>query len=244
MNSIAFGFCLTFVSIVGLAAERDTPNDNLPNHIHTMNGTVVLFADFENRQDDGHVPVYLINRSDQPITLEAQDGDIYLKLESRGENGKWQRAQPHRFSWCGNSYHTVVTRPGHFLRLAGYQPPQGERRTVRYSLYRQSLKVSSNSGAGIASPSDLRLAGADAMAIYNGDFDFVSRVALGEIKLPNVDHQDLQSVAIGALANPRFDADRANRVLIQVIKKFPDKQSTVHFAQLQMLDNAKADSKP
>ena len=49
-------------------------------------------------------PVYLINAGTNDVDLGAQDGDVYLKLEVMDAQGRWVRAQPHAFSWCGNSY--------------------------------------------------------------------------------------------------------------------------------------------
>ena len=143
------------------------------------------------------------------------------------------RAQPHAFSWCGNSYFDrPQVRPGHFLLIEGYQPTNGEPRKIRFSLYHQELALSSNAREGLASAGDIDLASHDAMAVMEGTFELVSAVALGETRLTNeMDHiKDLQEVAIRTLASPRFDPAGSRRVLSNVLKKFPERKSDVDSA--------------
>ncbi len=138
----------------------------LPPQAKTDPGAVSLFADFSNQAKSGTVPVYLINAKGTPLQLAAQDGDIYLKLEAQNEDGKWVRVQPHAYSWCGNSYFSPPAVPAkHFRLVWGYQPAKGKKSKVRYTLYGQKFKVSSNVGPGLVCPEAAKLASRDAMSV-------------------------------------------------------------------------------
>ena len=99
------------------AQNKFSANAELPGHIKSVSGKVVLVADFTHKDTEGKIPVYLINGSEKSIKLMAQDGDVYLKLETRDEDGKWRRAQPHAFSWCGNSYYEETLLPKHSIHF-------------------------------------------------------------------------------------------------------------------------------
>ena len=209
----------------------------LPAQVKFDPGAVSLFADFSNQTKNGTVPVYLINGTGAPLQLAAQDGDIYLKLEAQNEDGKWVRVQPHRYSWCGNSYFSPPAVPAkHFHLVRGYQPTKGKESKVRYTLYGQTFKVSSNVGTGLVCPEAAKLASRDAMSVREGDFDFVAKVALGEIALKNeMDHiGNLQGMAISTLGSGRFDAARSKEVLAQVIKKCPRMKGYATSAQSRL----------
>ena len=209
----------------------------LPPQVKSDPGAVSLFADFSNRPKNGTVPVYLINGTGNPLQLAAQDGDIYLKLEAQNEDGKWVRVQPHAYSWCGNSYFSPPKVPAkHFRLVRGYQPAKGKKSKVRYTLYGQTFKVSSNVGTGLVCPRAADLASRDVMSVREGDFDYVSKVALGELDPKNeMDHvRNLQSTAINALGSGRFDAAKSKEVLAQVIQKCPRMKGYATSAQSRL----------
>lgn len=152
------------------------PIAKLPDQIEHEDGRFAIYADYENQQA-GFLTLFLINATDEPIELPAQDGDVYIKQEAK-LGDKWVRSQPHRYSWCGNSY--VPLRPipaGHFLRYPslfyGWAPPvenpDGEKRMqlpVRYRFYTEKRhEVISNVGEVPVSPALIRIADSDAMAI-------------------------------------------------------------------------------
>jgi len=228
-KAVASLMSLVLPLAVVLAADTDVPNEQLPNRVRPSPNSVTLYADYSTKSANGIVPVYLVNAGTNTINLEAQDGDVFLKLEVRNPQGRWVRAQPHAYSWCGNSYFTRQVRPDHFLLINGYQPTNGQPRRVRFSLYQQEFALSSNVGDGVAAIGDIDLASRDAMAVYEGTFEFVSSVALGEIQLTNeLDHiKDLQASAIRTLASPRFDPRKSRNVLSEVLKKFPNRDEDV-----------------
>jgi len=197
--------------LIDLADTEKTvgqPLAQLPAHIEAPAGKLTLFADFDHAGKT--VPVYLVNRTGRPVQLSSQDGSVYLKLEYRGEDTKWRRAQPHAYSWCGNSY---FFRPKladqTYTLLKGQRYEKGERATVRYRLYQSNaeLAIHSNVGVGLIDPEMVKKASSDAMAVDFGDFDFVASVAAGNRKLVNeMDHiKDLRDYAIYALSQKRFD---------------------------------------
>ena len=146
--------CLFIASVCG--KEVGKLISELPETIKAEKGQLTLHADFSSKRPDGRIPVYLINRTKLAITLNAQDGDVYLKLEAQSKTGEWVRAQRHSYSWCGNSYDfSPKIEPGSFIKILGYQPSQGRKQKVRFSLYNQSVSISSNVGLGLASDKDI-----------------------------------------------------------------------------------------
>jgi hypothetical protein len=237
METLALSFlCLALCA--SLQAEDSVQAVSaLPDNIKPEPGKLSLYADYSATGSEGQIPVYLINQTTKEVMLKAQDGYVYLKLETRNAEGKWIRAQPHAYSWCGNSYfdHPVVPA-GHFMIMCGYQPKEGKKQEIRYALYGQETRIVSNAGEGLAAARDIDLASRDAMAVQEGDFGFVSNVALGEISLKNeMDHiKDLQGLAISTLASGRFDEEKARGVLSQVLEKCPDRKDDVSSALDQL----------
>ncbi len=226
-----------------LRAQEGHPSvADLPSHLHAEEGKVSLIADFEARDEAGQIPVYVINQSGESLNLNSQDGDFYVKLEVE-EDRRWVRAQPHAFSWCGNSYHRGELKPGHFIKVVGYQSLVGDRKPIRYAFYRQDIELVSNVGEGRVAKHDVDLASRDALAVLEGDFEFVSKVALGDLKLRNeMDRiDDLQQVAIEQLGSRRFDRDACRKVLRQVIIRFPERADEIN-RSLTRLDNDDVES--
>lgn len=227
------------------AQNKFSANAELPGHIKSVSGKVVLVADFTHKDTEGKIPVYLINGSEKSIKLMAQDGDVYLKLETRDDGGKWRRAQPHAFSWCGNSYmNSPELTAGHFMKITGYQPAKGKpgkQRKIRYALYQRDLYLTTKPGMGVVLEKDIDLASRDAMAVDWGSFEFVSQVALGEIVLKNeMDHiKDLQASAIYKLGELSFDKAKSLEVLKKVREKFPKHREIVNQAIQSMQQRAK-----
>ena len=132
-----------------------TSNNSLPKQVQAAIGELTLFADYAAATERG-VPVYMVNRMSVPVDFRAQNGDIYLKLEYEAEPGRWVRAHPHAFSWCGNSYFdSPKLRANAYTIVNGYAPRQGTKANVRYALYHQKFKASSNQGIGLVDKSDI-----------------------------------------------------------------------------------------
>jgi hypothetical protein len=200
------------------------PISELPAAVTAERGRVSLVADYSKRAADGSINVYLINRTDRDIQLAAQDGDVYLKLETFSDAG-WIRAQPHVFSWCGNSYDfSPQVKAGCFLRIQGYQPPAGTRSKIRFRLYRQELEIWSNEGEGLVFAGDLKESAVDAMTVKTAGFEIVSKIALGELKSGNSGGKvgDSQWSAIHELGSGRFPREKAVEVLEKIKKNLPD----------------------
>lgn len=139
------------------------PNVNLPETIPAPEGELTLFADYKNA-GGGKVPLYLVNRTTGRVSLSAQDGDIYLKLERKPEDGHWERVQTHQDSWCGNSYYPVELDPGNHFVFSGYFPAKGTGSQVRFRSY-GSTPLVSNEGEGFFLEEDRLAAGVDPMAL-------------------------------------------------------------------------------
>ncbi|BCX50364.1 hypothetical protein HAHE_42720 [Haloferula helveola] len=223
------------------AAEVGEPLDKLPPSIKPAEKTVSLHADYEHPGEDGSIPVYLVNRTDDPLPLGAQDGDIYLKLEIMRPDGTWVRAQPHAYSWCGNSYMASPTiAPGTFYRVPGFQPKDGEEHKIRFALHEQEIQLVTQTGTGRASERDIDLASRDAMAIKEGSFKFVTKVALGELELKNeMDHiSDLQKQAIYVLGSGRFETEKARKLLKRILAKFPEREQEIRWSMSRLEEDS------
>lgn len=208
---------MTLALLPGFAAAqffdiKTRPIADLPDHAEFAEGTFAIFADFANQTPDGPLTLFLINDTKVPITLSAQDGDVYIKQEAQ-TGGKWSRSQPHRYSWCGNSYVPLPPIPaGNFLRYParfdGWAPPvdapEGEkpvRLPVRYRFYTaEHHDVISNEGEMPVSPTLIRIADSDAMAMKFGSVEKLAAYAKGERVASAIDHIDPRLAAFRELA--------------------------------------------
>jgi hypothetical protein len=155
---------------------------SLPEHVEAPEGQLTLFADFKDVRKDG-VVLYLVNRTDDPVKFPAQGGDIFVKLECKDERGNWVRAQTHVYGWCGNDYHAVNLKPGHYFKFLGYLPAKGGEVEVRYRRYAGRPDLVSNVGKGRVSLDERWAAGTDSMAIRTGSLAFVSAIATGKLRV-------------------------------------------------------------
>ena len=215
------------------------PLDRLPEHVTAPAGKLTLFADYKNKTDQHRVPVYLVNRTDKPITVEAQDGDIYMKLQYESAPGHWQRAETHVFSTCGNSYmpKPPVTPESYFV-TAGWMPTIGKPETVRYSLYNQKFELSSNAGPGIVNRNAVERATLDEMALRAGDFEFLSKVATGKLNKSSYNEReryDPRSRAILLLRYRWKEKQQAVAVLEAIVKDADQKYADVAAKTLKSL---------
>jgi hypothetical protein len=204
--------------------------DTLPSRVVAKDGDLTLFADYVGGRSNG-VALYLVNRTSASVRFESEDGDIYVKLEYKGSDGIWARAQTHQYSWCGNSYmDTPDLRPGKYFCFLGYSPPEGEIVEVRYRRYAGDVDLVSNIGKGRVNKDIVRLAEADALAVNTGDLNFVTSIAMGAHG--TVSRKD----AIIALGHKRFHEDDVRPVLILLSKS--DNQDIVRYADfvLKSLD--------
>jgi hypothetical protein len=166
-----FGVTLGFAQSVApsarfrVSAGAPSPNVSLPAHVGAKTGELTLFADFAHADESG-VPLFLVNRTNNKVSLGSEDGDVYIKLERQLTTGEWKRAQAHDYSWCGNSYGGLSLSSGMHYRLHGYRPIHGKPAKVRYASY-GSLPVSSNIGDGIFAPEDVADAQLDRMPLQN-----------------------------------------------------------------------------
>jgi hypothetical protein len=151
-----------FLIFAWAKAQAGIPNVELPAQIVAPEGKLTVFANYAARNYEG-VPVYVVNRTDKPITFASQDGDIYLMLEYRVAKNYWQRAEPHANSFCGNSYYSLTLPPGQHLVYQENFPTEGERATVRYATFRGE-KLVSNETEGFIVPSVVEIARKDSLA--------------------------------------------------------------------------------
>ncbi|WP_395753723.1 hypothetical protein [Prosthecobacter sp.] len=213
-----------------IVRTKGTPIAQLPEGIPSTEGKVTLFADYARAKKGEPIDVYLINRSEKDISLNAQDGDVYLKLEKENADGTWTRVQPHVFSWCGNSYGWMALEKSCFYRFKGHQPKVGNAAKIRFRLYTQQwLNLATDAGDGMVSDEEAQLAAYDELAVRTGPFEVVRDVATGTktVGMNEYSKGRIRRAAIRSLGSGRFDPVYVLPVLDEIEQKFPDEKSSV-----------------
>jgi hypothetical protein len=105
-----------------------------------------------------------VNRTTEKVIFHTQGNDIFLKLERKTPDGRWERVQSHQYSWCGNSYYSIELAAGHHFAFAGYIPMNGTKAQVRYRSY-GTIPLVSNEGEGFFLEQDRITASLDQMAL-------------------------------------------------------------------------------
>ena len=169
---------------------------DLPNHVSAHEGKVTVFADYRDVSQD-RITVYIINRTRRAIDVPTQDGDPFLKLEAA--NGEaWERAQAHRYSFCGLSYMPVKVPAGHFAVAEAWYPTTGTPATVRYRTYGE-LDLVSNEGPGFVVEDEHWRAQHDRMAVNRGDIGVVRAVLFDDVGLEGQQLVDTRRAAVKRL---------------------------------------------
>lgn len=181
------------------------PLARLPDRVPAPDGKLTLYADYRDRRGN-YVVLYLVNRTDRDLAFASQDDDIYVKLETLGDAGFWERAERHGYSDCGNSYFAQPRlNAGHFFKFFGHSPRNGERRTVRYRMYtsvacaveseerglmgawvdceRTEINLVSTQTVGLVLPEEVEQCRSDRFSASNGCFEVVARIA-GDQTIP------------------------------------------------------------
>jgi len=118
-------------------------NIHLPPHARAEHGKLTLFADFGNPSPEG-IPLYLINRTDSPVTVPTKGGHAPIKLMVKIE-GDWQRAQSDIQPLRGAMV-SMTLLPGMHYRTWGYQAQNGTPSTARYQMFPALDAMVSNEG--------------------------------------------------------------------------------------------------
>lgn len=189
----------------------------LPARVIAPEGELSLFADYDHARE-GKVPVYLVNRTGKPVVVPFHGGDIFLKQECLTEDKKWVRAESHIYSTCGIDYGEPELQSGWYWVLQGKHPASGKPTRVRYRIYSTSRLFSlvSNEADGFFDETERINAAADAMAVAFGELEYVRRIALKEIVLPQSEDGPYRDIAIRALGQERFANEDAVPILEQL----------------------------
>lgn len=212
----------------------------LPTYVQSDDNVISMHADYGGVDSSGRIPVYIVNRTDSPVTLNDNGRALNIKLEFLGDDGNWIRAQPHYpQSGCIVYYYDDTIHPGHFIVVDGYQHINGEAKQVRYRLRSNDVELVTNIGQGMVAAIDIEQASRDAMAIDGGDFELVSMLALEKAYAVNDRFIEYgRYLAIDALATGRFDLDESRSVLKELAILRPDLNRETDWA-IDRLDIAK-----
>jgi hypothetical protein len=244
MNTLGF----LLATIVSVAADVPVqpvgdPLAKLPANVKAEKGKLTLFADFSDKKLAG-IPVYIINRTGKPVTLQHSINDFLVVLEYESAPNTWPRAEPRRMiSGCGLMPMQFELADESFVERTSYFPQEGKKAKVRYAMYRQPFEVASNVGDGFIVEEEVRKAKSDALAVLTGNFEFVSKVARGELKLTSemkdlLSH-DLRGLGIFELSNPRFPRADAEKVLKSIAMSGEDLYATMATNVLGRLESQK-----
>jgi hypothetical protein len=77
--------------------------------------------------------LYIVNRSDTVVNLDASDSRLDVIAEAFIDN-KWQPIEYLPSSWCGNSYHTVYLKSDQYWEFIIPQYKGKLKTTIRYKL--------------------------------------------------------------------------------------------------------------
>ncbi|HCN76376.1 MAG TPA: hypothetical protein DIT13_04170 [Verrucomicrobiales bacterium] len=158
--------------------QLDTLRDRLSWESGKISIQPVAYMNGVEPPKPGQISVFLINDTDEQLQVPAQDGDIYLKLEVNLE-GKWQRAQCHGDSWCGNSYGTRTLAAHSYVIIQGYQPTPGRRAKVRYAIHNgASDRLTSAKFDGLYAPDDVAMSAYDSLAMREAELSKLRKVLL------------------------------------------------------------------
>jgi len=199
--------------------ELSFSNYPVPDKVEAPFGKLTLYADYT-ESSEGTLLLYVINRTFKEVELSSQDGSIYTKLEYKTDQGDWERAQPHLYSWCGNSYdNPIKLSPGEYRKFVGYIPKSGELKEIRYKRYADDVPLVSNIGTGYIRAKDVDAARNDAMAIKSGNLESVSSIALGnhEFNPPYVGFFPARESAIAQLGSGKFPEDEVIPILEKIV---------------------------
>ena len=146
-------------------AQDARPLTELPENVKTTDKEVGIFVDWKNVANS-QVQVFIVNRSDKPLTLSHAYGNCYLKLEVQNESKKWERFEAHSDELCGTGLGTFELKPGQWV-----QQPHG------ISLVRKPIQAAPKI-APKAAPKDTETVIADIEASIAKIRDFMSRARL------------------------------------------------------------------
>ena len=217
------GWALSILCLIG-CHDRGSPTllegtiEQLPSHVVAEPDRVTLFADFDHA-GNGHVSLYVVNRTGRTFGLATQFGKPFFKLEARNESGEWERAEGHLYagpSLVTAKYYPVQIPAGTFRVFEGAFPERGERRRVRFReyKYRPESGLVSNTADGRVSLAEIQRVKGDRMAAHFGSEDELLAIVDGDVEPVN-DHGDVRIVAIANLRE--FKTRRVARSLIRML---------------------------
>ncbi|MFN0078926.1 MAG: hypothetical protein ACKVY0_20895 [Prosthecobacter sp.] len=197
------------------------PTSELPATIRKVEGKISLKvggygSDTFSQEliQSGRAPIYLINDSDHDLQVPSQDGDIYLRLEAKLDDGRWHRAQFHQHSGCGNSYIQHDLPAHQFVCIFGHSPSSGKRSYVRYAIHNGADDILvTDEFDGHYSTDDLTLSEFDDMALSEADVLTLRSFLLRESR-PSLLHYNqrleyLRATAWHSLTSGKHDLDAA-----------------------------------
>lgn len=89
-------------------------SDNVPKPVTSAfkrNGIYLTAATNQFvKYDDQHIGnvLFLVNTSDSSLVLDASDSYLYMQIEAQNKRQKWQAISEPPYSYCGNSFHTII----------------------------------------------------------------------------------------------------------------------------------------
>lgn len=133
------------------------PSDNAPRRLDrpVAPGVLTLTAlPDETVAFDGKrgFRVILANATRTTAVFHASDSRINIIREARDRQGRWRPVEYLPSSWCGNSYHRIFLKVGHYWSFAAPEFRGSFRTKMRFVLEQEGLTLRSNEFEGWIHP--------------------------------------------------------------------------------------------
>jgi hypothetical protein len=201
--------------------EIGTELKELPQQVKFEPGKVSLFADYENAvpgkpsvadpfgeggpgkvERRFQVPIYLINDTEEELSLPHSNGDICVRQEVN-EDGEWIRSERHAYSWYDGRFGRAELPAKHFYVVSAllHSSDDAEPRDVRYGFYLRprddrDLALTSNVGQARVSAESIIQAQYDRAAISVADLPKLIDLLAGRVEVEWLEYESPRSHAM------------------------------------------------
>lgn len=117
MKTACLAILMAFASVSLLSAQIEVemkPISELPDNVKTADSELGMYVDWT-PDENGQVKVFVVNRSDEAVTLRHAYGSVYAKIEAQNDEGDWERAESQAIETCGTGLGQFALKPGHWI---------------------------------------------------------------------------------------------------------------------------------
>lgn len=116
-----------------------------------------LEKDFSQRDNTKYFIAYIVNGTKKKLSLQLQDGSLFMIQEAQNKEGKWTPIEHWEYSWCGNSYDSwLKLNKKHYAAFPVRIYSGGFRTKIRLKMIENKKIYYSNSFDGNIDPSHFK----------------------------------------------------------------------------------------